>query len=64
MVEHGITGFLVAVKNAPDLAKAMEKMIKTPQSQRGEMGKNGRIKVIREYSERAVIKTYIAQIGL
>ncbi len=64
VVEHGITGFLVEVKNAPDLAKAMEKMIKMPQSQRWEMGKNGRTKVIREYSERAVIKTYCTQIGL
>lgn len=64
VVEHGITGFLVEVKDTLDLAKAMEKMIKMSQSQRQEMGKKGREKVIREYSEKAVIKEYCTQIGL
>ena len=64
VVEHGVTGFLVNVKDAQALAKAMEKMIKMTEFQKKEMGRNGRAKVMRDYSESSVIKTYCAQIGL
>jgi glycosyltransferase involved in cell wall biosynthesis len=63
-VEDGVTGFLVKVKDAQSLVKAMEKVIKMTESRRKEFGRNGRAKVIRDYSECAVIKAYCAQIGL
>jgi len=64
VVEHEVTGFLVRVKDMHALANAMEKLIKMTESQRKEMGRSGRAKVLREYSESDVIKTYCLQIGL
>ncbi len=61
-VTNGVTGFLVKVKDRQALANAMEEIIKMTESQRKQMGRNGRAKVIREYSESSVIKSYCAQI--
>ncbi len=63
-VEHGVTGFLVKVKDSNALTKAMEDVITMTESQRKNMGKNGRAKVIREFSESSVIKAYSRQIGV
>jgi glycosyltransferase involved in cell wall biosynthesis len=63
-VTHGVTGYLVKAKDVHALVKAMEDVIKMTASQRKEMGKSGRAKVVRDYSERTVIKAYCAQIGL
>lgn len=63
-VDHGVTGFLVKVKDPHDLGKAMEAMIKMSESKRNEMGRSGRAKVVRDYSEKAVIEAYCAQIGI
>jgi glycosyltransferase involved in cell wall biosynthesis len=64
VVENGVTGFLAKAKDWQALAGAMEEMIKMTESQRKQMGKNGRAKIIREYSESAVIKAYCSQIGI
>lgn len=63
-VEDKITGLLVKAKDAHALADAMDKVINMTESQRREMGKNGRAKMVGEFSEKAVIKTYLSQIGL
>lgn len=63
-VEHGITGFLVKAKDTAALVNAMDNVIKMAEPQRREMGRKGREKIIREFSERVVIKTYCSQIGL
>lgn len=64
VVEHGITGFLVKVRNSFELTKAMDMMMKMPEAQRKQMGQNARLKVVRECSESFVIEGYCAQIGL
>ncbi len=63
-VEQGITGFLIKARDTAALVKAMDNVIKMTETQRKEMGRNGRLKVIRDFSERAVITTYCSQIGL
>jgi glycosyltransferase involved in cell wall biosynthesis len=62
VVEEGVTGFLVKARDMHVLVKIMEDVIKMTESQRKEMGRNARAKVIKEYSESVVIKTYCAQI--
>ena len=64
VIEDKVTGFLVKVRNSFELTKAMDMMMKMPQSQRKEMGRNARAKVIRDCSEDLVIEAYCAQIGL
>ncbi|MCX5712455.1 MAG: glycosyltransferase family 4 protein [Candidatus Omnitrophica bacterium] len=64
VVENNINGLLVKVRDPVDLARAMEKMINMPEPQRNEMGRLGRLKVSREFSEDLVIKAYCAEIGL
>jgi len=63
VVDDGINGLLVPVKDAPALAGAMERMINDPEM-RKRMGKAGRKKVEREFDEKIVIqkilKTYDA----
>ena len=63
VVEHGVNGLLVKVKDPIDLAGAMDAMMRMSDSQRKEMGKSGRAKIIREYSERLVIEAYCSEIG-
>jgi N,N'-diacetylbacillosaminyl-diphospho-undecaprenol alpha-1,3-N-acetylgalactosaminyltransferase len=55
VVDDGINGLLVPVKDAPALARAMERMINDPEM-RKRMGKAGRKKVEREFDEKIVIK--------
>lgn len=60
VIEDGITGILVPVKNSQALAKAMKKMIENPVL-RLEMGKAGRKKVIKEFEEKNVISTILSK---
>lgn len=64
VVEQGVNGLLVKVKDPLDLTHAMEAMMKMPESQRREMGKKGREKVIREFNEQSVIEAYCSCIGV
>ena len=55
VVEHGVNGLLVPVKDAEALARAMLCMIEHP-TMRERMGKAGRQKMEREFDERMVIE--------
>ena len=55
VVDDEINGLLVPVKDAPALARAMERMINNPEMRKS-MGKAGRKKVEREFDEKIVIK--------
>lgn len=62
IVEDGITGFLVKVKDGKDLAEKMEKMLLISPLQREEMGKKAREKIIREYDKEIVLAAYLKAI--
>jgi len=59
VVNHGENGYLVPPKNAKALALAIEKMISLSNKEREEMGKKGRLKVIKEFDEKIVIRDYL-----
>ena len=63
VVEDGITGYLCKVKDGKDLAEKMEKMLLLSPSEREEMGKNARKKIIREYDKEFVISAYLQAIN-
>ena len=56
VVENGVNGYLVPVKDVKALAEAMIRLIQDP-ALRERMGKAGRAKVEQEFEERSVIKT-------
>jgi len=62
IVEDGVNGFLCRVKDGKDLASAMKKMMSLSDTEREEMGKKGREKMIREFDKRIVVKNYIQAI--
>lgn len=62
IVTDGITGFLCRVKDEHDLADKMEQMILLSVRERDEMGKNARIKIIKEYDKQIVIDAYLKAI--
>ncbi len=59
VVEDGHNGYLVPPKDSKSLALAIEKMINLSSQERYSMGKKGRIKVIKEFDEKIVIKDYL-----
>lgn len=63
VVDDGINGFLCKVKDAEDLARQMEKMLQLDQIQRIQMGEKGRDKVIKEFDEAIVIRSYKTEIS-
>ena len=62
IVTDKVTGFLCRVKDEEDLAEKMEQMILLPADVRNEMGRNARIKIIREYDKQIVIDAYLKAI--
>jgi len=60
VVEDGITGILVPPKNAKNLSEAMIKLIENPDLA-VKMGKQGREKVLCEFSENIVIDKAMQQ---
>jgi glycosyltransferase involved in cell wall biosynthesis len=62
VVDDGVTGFLVEVRNAVDLARQMKRMLSLSQDQRRQMGLRGREKMLREFDERTVIDAYLEAI--
>ena len=62
VVEDGVNGFLANVRDSVDLAEKMERMLSLPRQNRVEMGRRGREKVIREFDEKIVIESYLAEI--
>jgi N,N'-diacetylbacillosaminyl-diphospho-undecaprenol alpha-1,3-N-acetylgalactosaminyltransferase len=55
VVEEGVNGLLVLVKNATALAHPMIRMLKDP-AMRVRMGKAGRKKMERDFDERIVLE--------
>ena len=62
IVSDGVTGFLCQVKDEHDLAEKMQQMVLLPSDERIEMGKNARIKIIKEYDKQIVIDAYLKAI--
>jgi glycosyltransferase involved in cell wall biosynthesis len=59
VVNDGVNGYLCKVGDAEDLAEKMNRMLSLSIDQRRQMGKNGRLKMEREFDERLVIKKYL-----
>ena len=62
VVDDGINGFLCKVRDAQDLAEKLERIIQLSPEERAAMGRNGRAKVEREFSERRVVMRYLETI--
>jgi len=58
VVEDGINGFLVPIKDYKSLAKKIEILIDNP-NLREEFGKNSRIKAVKEFDIKAVVNQYL-----
>ncbi len=63
VVDDGINGYLVEVKNSLELAEAMKKMVDLPIAELRYMGKNGRKKVVDNFSEERVVRKQILLIN-
>ncbi len=63
VVDDGVNGFLCRKKDACDLARQMEKMLRLSEVQRNLMGCNGRNKIILEFDEKFVIEKYVRAIA-
>ena len=59
VVDDGENGYLVPIKDSKSLSIAIEKMIALSDDERKIMGQKGRIKVIKEFDEKIVIKHYL-----
>jgi len=59
VVEDKVNGYLCEVRNAQDLADKMEIMLELSDSERVEMGRIGREKMVREFDESIVIGKYL-----
>jgi glycosyltransferase involved in cell wall biosynthesis len=57
-VEDGITGFLCKPRDSDDLCNKMEQILLMSCTEREEMGGKGRIKIMNEFDQRIVNKTY------
>ena len=62
VVEDGITGYLCRVQDTVDLADKMRKMYHLPAENRIKMGKNARLKMIKEFDKQIVINAYLKAI--
>mgnify|MGYP006269156823 CR=1 FL=1 len=60
VVEDGVNGFRVPVRDAGALADAMRRFVDAPPAERLRMGAAGRAKVEAEFDERTVISAYLA----
>jgi len=58
VVDDGVNGFLVPVKDYKSLAKQIEILIDNP-SLREEFGKNSRMKAVKEFDIKAVVNQYL-----
>ena len=62
VVTDGLNGILCEPQNAGSLESSLRKMLELTHDQRMEMGKQGRIKVKKEYEKSMVVDKYIEQI--
>jgi len=63
VVDDGINGYLVKVRDAGDLAAKMRTMLCASAAERELMGRKGREKIEREFDEKIVIKIYLSYLG-
>jgi len=63
VVDDGENGYLVPPKDSKSLSIAIEKMIALSDEERIVMGQKGRLKVIKEFDEKIVIKHYLKVIN-
>jgi len=59
VVDDGVNGYLVEVKNSVELAQAINKMVNLPKNKLLSMGKEGRKKVVNDFSQQKVIDKYL-----
>lgn len=59
LVEDGINGFLVPKRDAGSLAEIMSKMIEMTEDELAVMGKEGRMRVLRDFDEKVIIGKFI-----
>jgi glycosyltransferase involved in cell wall biosynthesis len=64
VADDRISGFIVPVRDPLKLQEAMQRIIELPLEKRLSMGSRGREKVLREFSEKAVIETYCRELKL
>lgn len=62
VVDEGVNGYLVKVRDALDLAAKMERMLLHSPGERAQMGRRGRQKIEREFDERIVIERYLSEL--
>jgi glycosyltransferase involved in cell wall biosynthesis len=60
VVETGVNGYLVEVKNSLELAEAIKKMVDLPTEELIRMGEEGRKKVVDNFSQERVVNKYLA----
>lgn len=62
IVDEGINGFIVPIKDSEKLIKAVEKFIEMPYEEKVKMGLAGREKVEKEFDRNIVINAYLEKI--
>jgi glycosyltransferase involved in cell wall biosynthesis len=62
VVEDNYNGFLCEVKSVDSLYTAMKKMYHLSSAEREVMGKNGRVKMIKEFDKKIVVNAYVQEI--
>lgn len=62
VVDEGINGFKCNTKDSVCIAKAMRTVIEMPDEERIQMGRNGRLKVEKEFDEKFVLDSYMKAI--
>lgn len=62
VVDEGVNGFKCNIKDSVCIAKAMKKFVELSQEERVQMGKNGRMKMEKEFDEKFVIDRYLKTI--
>lgn len=63
VVDDGINGFLCELRSVNDLKLKMEKMLLLSESDRLQMGHNGREKILKQFDEKIVINKYLELIN-
>jgi len=61
-VDENVNGYLVPVRDSVSLAKAMLRFISLDKKEQIEMGKAGRIKVLKEFDDRIIADNLYASI--
>jgi glycosyltransferase involved in cell wall biosynthesis len=62
VVDDGVNGYLCEVQDSYSLRNQLIKMIELTPTEREDMGKRGRKKVINEFSDERVIEKYLDSI--